>query len=72
MPPASKPPTPDGVSHFSAPKGVERACPRESDETLSVNQVDFSAPKGVERACPRLGGWFAKLTIARFQCPEGR
>ena len=40
------------ISGFSAPKGVERACPL-SWIRLSLIQIDcFSAPKGVERACP--------------------
>ena len=38
---------------FSAPKGVERACPM--FDLMSHREralTGFSAPKGVERACP--------------------
>ena len=70
MPPYT--PTPFEVmrSCFSAPKGVERACPRSSN-TRHTLTLCFSAPKGVERACPvevaRRGG-----NYTMFQCPEGR
>ena len=40
------------VSRFSAPKGVERACPHRSLPPPQ-RRGGFSAPKGVERACPR-------------------
>ena len=39
---------------FSAPKGVERACPGSRREQGVANMQSFSAPKGVERACPRV------------------
>ena len=41
-----------GWESFSAPKGVERACPKLEIAGATVDQVGFSAPKGVERACP--------------------
>ena len=39
---------------FSAPKGVERACPFQPDVSRFTRSYSFSAPKGVERACPAL------------------
>ena len=39
---------------FSAPKGVERACPSMAQAPISHDE-GFSAPKGVERACPLPG-----------------
>ena len=43
------------VPRFSAPKGVERACPYFGQRVRDFGVIPgFSAPKGVERACPRL------------------
>ena len=57
---------------FSAPKGVERACPPDSVSVRSLARQGFSAPKGVERACPARPPKIQTWPSALFQCPEGR
>ena len=50
-----------GLLSFSAPKGVERACPATARPRPAALSDRFSAPKGVERACPDA----ALLTVAK-------
>ena len=52
MPPARLSPSDTSHWSFSAPKGVERACPGSGDGPRAARPSRFSAPKGVERACP--------------------
>ena len=58
-------------SSFSAPKGVERACPCLMRRRCPDSAHCFSAPKGVERACPT-HRWERAERGLSFQCPEGR
>ena len=60
------------ASRFSAPKGVERACPGSNGIKYYPGSGSFSAPKGVERACPLTRGVDQSTLVEVFQCPEGR
>ena len=56
---------------FSAPKGVERACPSTQGYSGVAYCYSFSAPKGVERACPRGSTIMAKQLTQCFSAPKG-
>ena len=56
---------------FSAPKGVERACPIPASIHIRHSYSRFSAPKGVERACPSHVEAVEAVEPV-FQCPEER
>ena len=72
MPQGQQPLNAPDIPGFSAPKGVERACPSPAAVATAILLGCFSAPKGVERACP--AGPPARFEKAppKFQCPEGR
>ena len=58
-------------TRFSAPKGVERACPA-GDPPAGVRVVlCFSAPKGVERACPLREHGIIQCVVRGFSAPKG-
>ena len=60
-----------GPSGFSAPKGVERACPRHRDHSTCVPSR-VSVPRRALRGHAR--EWDQPSVAAQyaFQCPEGR
>ena len=58
-------------TRFSAPKGVERACPLMSPAIAYAPDSCFSAPKGVERACPPKHPIFIVCTAGSFSAPKG-
>ena len=58
------------VQGFSAPKGVERACPMTHGITAPRFHC-FSAPKGVERACPAAAWKDVVVLPTRFSAPKG-
>ena len=57
---------------FSAPKGVERACPVGCLYTRQQRLVKVSVPRRALRGHAPRGEARAMVLVVWFQCPEGR